>query len=387
MKAVVGARIITVTGPEIPEGVIVIGDDGRIAEVGSVQQVRVPKDAEVIEAHGLIAAPGFVDAHSHIGVVPEGIEWEYADVNDFYSPVTPHMRAIDALDPYDPAFTHAVQGGVTTVYTGPGSANVIGGIGAVIKTWGRSPEDMVVIPEAALKMALGPKRPREYRSKMPYPTTRMGTVAVLRTWLRKAREFAEGRLKPDKLDEEEKAMLEVLVRVLRRELIAKIHLSTSPDEILAVLRLIREFGLRATIDHVFGGHLMADEIARSGVPVIYGPPMIARVAAFFRYVDDRTPAILYRKGVLVSVMTDHPVIPQKHLRTLAATAVKHGLSPNEALRLITINPAKAMGIDDRVGSIEPGKDADIVLSRGHPVKPSSRIEKVLVRGEVVFSSR
>ncbi len=385
MKALIGARILRVSAPPIPEGIVVIGDDGLIKSVGSVQEVKPPRDAEIIDVKGKVISPGLVDAHSHLGLIPEGMDWEYSDVNDYYAPVTPHLRAIDAIDPYDEGFKHALEGGVTTIYTGPGSANVIGGIGAILKTHGESLADMIVKDEAALKMALGPKRQREYKSKTPYPTTRMGTVAVLRTWFRKAKMLQEGKLDEDKIDAEEKAMLEVIGRVLKGELIAKIHLSTSPDEILASVRFIKEYGLKATIDHVFGGHLVADMLAESRIPVVYGPPMIARIASFFRYVDDRAPAIMYRKGVLVSIMTDHPVIPEKHLRTLAAVTVRNGLSLDEALQLITLNPAKAMLIDNLVGSIDPGKHADLVVSNEHPVKPSSTIEMVLVRGRIAYS--
>jgi len=385
--ALIGGRVITVTGPILKNGVVLFDErNGKIMAVGSKDEVSVPDDAEVIEVHDKVIAPGLVDAHSHIGVIPEGLDWEYSDVNDFYSPVTPHLRALDAIDPYDEGFKHALEGGVTTVYTGPGSANVIGGIGTIMKTYGASLRDMVMKGEAALKMALGPKRPREYKSKIPYPTTRMGTVAMLRSWLIRAKELSEGKLKEDKIDPEEKLMLQVISRVLKGELLAKIHLSTSPDEIYAIVNLIEEFGLRATIDHVFGGQLVADMLAAKRIPVVYGPPLIPRRAAYFKYISDEAPVIMYRKGVNVSIMTDHPVIPQKHLRVLAAVTVKNGLSLDEALKLITINPARALGIADRVGSIEPGKDADIIVASDHPIKPRSRIDMVFVRGKLAYKA-
>lgn len=385
MKALVGGKVITVTGPVIDNGVVLI-DKGKIVAVAKLGEIKIPEEAEIIDIKGKVVTPGFIDAHSHLGVIPEGLDWEYSDVNDYYSPITAHLRVIDAIDPFDEGFSKAIEGGVTTVYTGPGSANVIGGIGAIIKTYGKNLNEMIVKPEAALKMALGPKRQREVKSKLPYPTSRMGTVAMLRHWLLKAKEYSEGKYKEDQLDPEEKEILKILVKVLKREMLAKIHLSTSPDEIYAVIRVIKEFELRATIDHVFGGQLVADVLARENIPVVYGPPMIAKIASFFRYVDDTAPVIMYRKGVNVSIMTDHPVIPQKHLRTLAAVTVKNGLTLNEALELITINPARQLGIDDIVGSIEKGKDADLVVSNDHPIKPTSTIELVMVNGEIVYEN-
>jgi len=385
VKALVGGKVITVTGPVIDNGVVLI-DKGKIVALAKLGEIKIPEEAEIIDIKGKVVTPGFIDAHSHLGVIPEGLDWEYSDVNDYYSPITAHLRVIDAIDPFDEGFSKAIEGGVTTVYTGPGSANVIGGIGAIIKTHGKNLNEMIVKPEAALKMALGPKKQREVKSKLPYPTSRMGTVAMLRHWLLKAKEYSKGKYKEDQLDPEEKEILKILVRVLKGEMLAKIHLSTSPDEIYAIIRIIKEFELKATIDHVFGGQLVADILAKENIPVVYGPPMIAKIASFFRYVDDAAPVIMYRKGVNVSIMTDHPVIPQKHLRTLAAVTVKNGLTLNEALKLITINPARQLGIDDIVGSIEKGKDADLVVSNDHPIKPTSTIELVMVNGEIVYEN-
>ena len=384
MKAIIGGRILTVTGSTIDDGVVLV-DDGKIVGVGSRGSIKIPKDAEVIDVTGKYVAPGFIDAHSHLGVIPEGLDWEYSDVNDYYSPVTPHLRAIDVIDPYDVGFKDAIEGGVTIVHIGPGSANVIGGIGAIIRTYGRNLNDMILNPESTVKMAIGPKRPREYKSKMPYPITRMGSVSMLKSWLIKAKDYIEGRVDRDKIDTEERLMLDILAKVLKGEMPAKIHLSSSPDEIYAIVRVIEEFKLKATIDHVFGGHLVADLLASKNINVVYGPPMISRVSALFRYATDEAPVVMYRKGVKVSIMSDHPVIPQKHLRLLAAVTVRNGLSLDEALELITINPAKALGLEDRVGSIEAGKDANLVISDDHPVKPSSKIEMVLINGEIVYS--
>jgi imidazolonepropionase-like amidohydrolase len=373
LKAIIGGKIWTGTGKVINKGVILI-DEGKIIAVGP--DIKIPKNADLIKAEGKFVSPGFIDAHSHIGLVPEGLDWEYSDVNDFSGPLTPQLRAIDALDPYDIAFKDAISGGVTTVYTGPGSGNVIGGIGFILKTNGK-----IVKEEAALKMALGPKREKGVKSKEPYPTTRMGTVALLRGIFITTKKWLNGEIKGE---EEKKSQYENVAKVLKGELMAKIHLSTSPDEIRAALSLIKEFGIRASIDHVFGGDLLADEIVSSGVPVIYGPPMLARSYSGFKYMHDKIPVILDKKGALVALMTDHPVVPQKHLRLLASVVVKNGLDIDKSLKMITINPARILGIDQQVGSLEIGKDADVVISSDHPLQITSAIEMVLINGEIVF---
>jgi imidazolonepropionase-like amidohydrolase len=360
------------TGIDTIENGVVLIEEKKIITVG--QKVSIPYGCEVIDAHGKFVTPGLIDAHSHIGLIPEGLDWEYSDVNDFYGPITPQMRAIDAIDLRDAAFSDALNGGVTTVYTGPGSANVIGGIGLVLKTTGR-----ILKEEAALKAALGPKRSREYRSKEPYPSTRMGTVALFRQVLEEAKLWMED---PTKVDQSKKHIYAIVARAIRRELSVKIHLSTSPDEITTAIRLIKEYNLDASIDHVFGGDLLAEEIKKAGIPVIYGPMMLSRLYSGFKYVNDRIPVELSKHGVLVALMTDHPVIPQKHLRLLATVAVRNGASYDEALKMITVNPAKILHMDDAVGTIEVGKDADLVVWNDHPLRPSSHPICVVVDGRV-----
>ncbi|MGB9819748.1 MAG: amidohydrolase family protein [Pseudothermotoga sp.] len=372
MIAIAGGTVWT--GFEVIEDGLILVKDGKISYAG--KRKRFDSRYKVIDAKGKFVCPGFVDAHSHIGLIPEGLDWEYSDVNDFSGPITPQMRAIDAIDFFDKAFSDAISGGVTTVYTGPGSANVIGGVGLITKTTGR-----VLVEQAALKMALGPKGIREYKSKESYPTTRMGTVALLRNTFLEVKKWMED---PKELDESKKIQYELISKVLKREMMAKIHLSTSPDEINAVLDIIKEFNLDATIDHVFAGDLLAERIKESGVPVVYGPAMISKLYSAFRYVSDTIPVKLCHAGVLVALMTDHPVIPQKHLRLLGSVVVRNGLSYDETLKMITINPAKMLKIDDKVGSISPNKDADILIFSDHPLKVSSRLLIAIVDGEVVF---
>jgi imidazolonepropionase-like amidohydrolase len=370
MIAITGGTVWT--GIDTIENGVVLIEEKKIIAVG--QKVSISYGCEVIDAHGKFVTPGLIDAHSHIGLIPEGLDWEYSDVNDFYGPITPQMRAIDAIDLRDAAFSDALNGGVTTVYTGPGSANVIGGIGLVLKTTGR-----ILKEEAALKAALGPKRSREYRSKEPYPSTRMGTVALFRQVLEEAKLWVED---PTKVDQSKKHIYAIVARAIRRELPVKIHLSTSPDEITAAIRLIKEYNLDASIDHVFGGDLLAEEIKKAGIPVVYGPMMLSRLYSGFKYVNDRIPVELCEHGVLVALMTDHPAIPQKHLRLLATVAVRNGASYDEALKMITVNPAKILHMDDAVGTIEVGKDADLVVWIDHPLRPSSHPICVDVDGRV-----
>jgi imidazolonepropionase-like amidohydrolase len=379
LKAIVGATILT---PEqtIPNGIIIF-NKGKIVNVG--QNLRIPEEAEIIDAKGKYVTPGLVDAHSHIGMITEGLDWEYGDVNDFYSPLTAHLRAIDAVNLFDPAFKDAIEGGVTTVYTGPGSANVIGGIGLILKTFGKTPEEMVVNDFAGIKIATGAKRRREVKSKLPYPTTKMGTIALLRKMLQDTKRYMEGKFKATG---EEEMAYQALSKVLRREIPARIHTSLDPDEILAAINIAKEFNIKITIDHGFGSQMVAEKLAEANIPVIAGPLMIAKLSPMYKYISDDIPAILSSKGVKTSIMTDHPVIAEKYLRISAIVAVMNGMNPKEALKAITINPAEAIGMGDRVGSLEPGKDADIVVFSDDPLKVKSKVEIVFLNGEKVYEA-
>jgi imidazolonepropionase-like amidohydrolase len=284
---------------------------------------------------------------------------------------------------FDPAFKDAIEGGVTTVYTGPGSANVIGGIGLILKTFGKTPEEMVVNDFAGIKIATGAKRRREVKSKLPYPTTKMGTIALLRKMLQDTKRYMEGKLKATG---EEEMAYQALSKVLKREIPAKIHTSLDPDEILAAINIAKEFNIKVTIDHGFGSQMVAEKLAEANIPVIAGPLMIAKLSPMYRYISDDIPAILSSKGVKTSIMTDHPVIAEKYLRISAIVAVMNGMNPKEALKAITINPAEAIGMGDRVGSLEPGKDADIVVFSDDPLKVKSKVEIVFLNGEKVYEA-
>jgi imidazolonepropionase-like amidohydrolase len=381
MKAVMGGTIFTPT-KKLEKGTVII-QDGKILDLG--ENLTTPEEAEIIDVRGKYILPGLVDGHTHIGMVTDAIEWEASDVNDFSGPVTPQMKAIDAINLYDPGFDEALSGGVTTVYSGPGSSNVLGGIGVIVKTHGDPKEKMVVKDFGSIKMALGPKRSREeVKSKEPYPTTRMGSVALVRANLKKAYRYFKGELDPDKLEKEERLMMENLSKLFSEGVPAHIHTSNMPDELYAAINLINEFNLTASIDHGFGSELVADTLAEEKIPVIYGPVLMAKKRAGSRYISDDTPGILASKGVKTSIMTDAPLIPGKNLLLSAQIAYKNGMDPIEALKAITINPAETIGVGDRVGSLEPGKDADIIILSESPFSVRTVVETVILNGKISY---
>ena len=376
--AICNGLIFTMTGQMIKEGIVLVRES-KIAAVG--KDLEIPPEAEVIDATGKVVMPGLIDAHSHVGIVPEGLDWEYSDANEITDPVTPQLRAIDAIDPTDQAFKDAIAGGVTTVVTGPGSANVIGGQSVVIKTAGTSLEEMILRNPAGVKMAFGKKMERPSQGKYPYPVTSMGTVGVLRQALTEARNYMK---KIERREEHERDLgMEVLVKLLKREIPARIHVQKAGD-MLSIIRVAKEFGFDFTMEHAREAHFIIDELLNNRVPVVFGPLMRARRSIVFKHLDPRTPALLSKAGIKVALMTDHPVIPIQYLSLMAAIAAGEGMSEDEALKAITINAAEIAGVADRVGSIEPRKDADIVIFSGHPLKIRSRVEKVLVNGQIVY---
>ena len=376
--------IFTMAGDIIEGGGILI-DDGKIVEVG--KNLVAPLDAEVIDAEGKMVTPGFIDAHCHVGMFEDGMGFEGDDGNEWVDPVTPQLRAIDALNPMDRAFEEAYMGGVTTAVTGPGSANVIGGQFAAIKTYGDRIDDMIIKSPVAMKIAFGENPKRVYESQKKSPLTRMSTAAILRETLFKAKNYMEKKERAngdfEKMPEFDIKM-EALEKVLKKEIPLKAHVHRA-DDIFTAMRIAKEFDLDLTLDHCTEGHLIADYLAKEGKPAIVGPSLTDRSKIELRNQTFETPGVLHKAGVKIAIMTDAPVIPLYYLPICAGLAVKSGLDEMEALKAITINPAEIVGIDDRVGSIEVGKDADIVIFDKNPLRDvDCKTFATIIDGKVVY---
>ncbi|MDY3976446.1 MAG: amidohydrolase [Eubacteriales bacterium] len=376
-------NVMTMAGPAFVGDVAI--ENGKIVAVG---QSLSYSDAEVRDVTGMTVMPGIVDPHCHIGMWEDAMGFEGADGNECTNPITPELRAIDAINPYDRCFEEAVAGGVTTCVTGPGSANVIGGQFVAIKTYGDSVEDMVLRFPVAVKAAFGENPKRVYNGKNQTPSTRMATAALMRKALIEAQEYNEklerGKADPEKMPERNLGK-EILARVIRRELPMKIHAHRA-DDILTAIRICREFKLRYTLDHCTEGYLITDKLkealSEDCEGIIVGPLLTDRSKIELKNLSFKAPKVLEQAGIEYAMMTDHPVTPEQYLPICTAVAVREGASEEGALKAITINAAKITGIADRVGSIEVGKDADIAVFSGHPFDFRSRCVLTLVNGKV-----
>lgn len=376
-------NVMTMAGPAFVGDVAI--ENGKIVAVG---QSLSYSDAEVRDVTGMTVMPGIVDPHCHIGMWEDAMGFEGADGNECTNPITPELRAIDAINPYDRCFEEAVAGGVTTCVTGPGSANVIGGQFVAIKTYGDSVEDMVLRFPVAVKAAFGENPKRVYNGKNQTPSTRMATAALMRKALIEAQEYNEklerGKADPEKMPERNLGK-EILARVIRRELPMKIHAHRA-DDILTAIRICREFKLRYTLDHCTEGYLITDKLKEAlgedCEGIIVGPLLTDRSKIELKNLSFKAPKVLEQAGIEYAMMTDHPVTPEQYLPICTAIAVREGASEEGALKAITINAAKITGIADRVGSIEVGKDADIAVFSGHPFDFRSRCVLTLVNGKV-----
>ena len=353
----------------------------KIAEIGKNLKTD---GADVIDAAGLRVMPGFVEAHGHIGLDGWGIGYEGQDYNEYGDIVTPQLRAIDGIQPRDYALREAREAGVTTLNVGPGSSNVLGGTFAAIKPVGIRVDKMVVKEKTAMKCAFGENPKRCYREKGN--SSRMSTAAHLREMLFKAREYAE-KLDAAKDDPSKKPAfdikLEALLPVIRGELPLKAH-AHQADDMFTAIRIAREFGVKLTLEHVTEGHLIADELREENVMLAVGPTLGHATKFELKDKSWTTPGVLAKAGCHVSIITDSPVIPQKYLPICAGLAVKAGMDPFDAFRAITICPAEHIGIADRVGSLEAGKDADIVIADGDPFEISTQMRYVFINGENVL---
>ncbi len=362
-------------------------ENGKIAALGTGLSAE---GAQEIDCAGLQVWPGFVDAHCHIGMWEDGMGDEGADGNESSDPITPEMRGIDGINPFDPCFCEARESGVTTVLTGPGSANVIGGMFVALKTAGRTVEEMTLRQPVAMKAALGENPKHVYTEQKTSPYTRMAIAALFRKTMVEAQEYArkleQGKQDPEKQPDRDIA-LEALLPVLRRELTLKVHAHRA-DDILTALRLAREFDIAITIEHCTEGHLIADllkeQIEQVGAGVIIGPVLSERPKIEMKNLSLTAPLKLYQAGVPFAIMTDHPVIPVQYLPVCAALCVRAGLPEEAAMRAITINAAKITGISDRVGSLKEGKDADIAIFDAHPLDFRSHCRYTLINGNIVY---
>ncbi len=380
---IINARINTCVSSEIENGYIVI-QNGIIEEVGS--GVYLGSDAQQFDAQGLLVTPGFIDAHCHIGMWEDGLAFEGDDGNEETDPCTPQLRSLDAINPMDRAFSEALEYGITTVVTGPGSANPVAGQITAMKTAGRVIDEMVIKAPCAMKFAMGENPKVTYNEKSQQPCTRMAITAIIREQLQKAKRYQEDLAKsqededtdPPELD----AKCEALLPVLTKEIKAHFHAHRA-DDICTVLRLIREFDLDGVIIHGTEGHLVADVIAKSGVPVVCGPVICTRTKPELKNAERFNAAKLMEAGVKVSINTDAPEVPIDMLATSAAISVKGGVPMQEALKLITIYAAEAAGIQNRVGSISAGKDADLLFFDSNPIALLQAPKYVIVDGKFI----
>jgi len=354
----------------------ILVENGKIKSIGQ----NLPEEGEIIDLAGLNVYPGFVEAHCHLGLDGYGIGFEGADYNELGDVCTPHLRAIDSFNPLDPSVHMAAQAGITTVATGQGSANAIGGTWIAVKTTGACVDDMILKDPVAMKCALGENPKRCYREKGN--CARMSTAAVIRGMLFKAKQYlakkeaAEGDVNKEPAFDYK---CEAMIPVLKKEIPLKIHAHQAND-ILTAVRIAREFDVRLTLEHVTEGHLIADELAKVNCPLAVGPSLTHASKFELQNKSWTTPGILAEKGCQVSIITDSPVIPQEYLPLCAGLAVKAGMDPFEALKAITIHPAKQIGVADRVGSIEVGKDADLAVFEGDPMVSDSVCRLVFIDG-------
>jgi len=384
MLLIKNGHIKTMAGTEYSNGCVLMGDDGKIAAVG--EHLTAPEGTTVIDAGGRLVTPGCVEAHCHIGLHSAAVRWEGADYNESSNPVTPHMRAIDGIDPFDEYLRTAVEHGVTTACTGPGSANVVGGTFAAIKLVGKRVDKMVIREAVGMKCAFGENPKGAYgQNGKKTPVTRMGVAALLRELLYKTRDYLNAKEagKNPAFD----LKLEAMIPVLKKEIPLKAH-AHQADDIFTAIRIAKEFDLKLTLDHCTDGSRIADELAEDGYPALVGPSFGSKSKVELKNKEFETAAKLHAAGVPIAIITDAPVLPLESLTMCAGLAASAGLPYEEAWRAITISPATYMGIADRVGSLEAGKDADAVIWNADPLTAlgSALTYMTIIDGKVVYSA-
>lgn len=384
MLLIKNGYVKTMAGPDIENGCVLIDDNGKIAAVGA--DLVAPENATVIDAEGRLVTPGCVEAHCHIGLHNEALRWEGSDYNESSDPITPQMRAIDSINPMDGYFADAIAGGVTSACAGPGSANVVGGTFAAIKLYGKRVDKMIIKEQIGMKCALGENPKSTFgQGQKKAPKTRMASAALLRELLFKARDYQQAKDggKEPKFD----MKLEAMLPVMRKEIPLKCHAHRA-DDILTIIRIAKEFDVKLTLDHCTEGHLIVDELAEENYPAFCGPTLTGKSKPELRNKSFETAGVLHKAGVPVSIVTDAPVITLENLPLCAGLAINAGLPYEEGWKAITINPAVATGIADRVGSLEVGKDGDVVIWTADPLTTiGGAAYKTVIDGKIIYEAK
>jgi imidazolonepropionase-like amidohydrolase len=386
--SITGGYVVPIEGQPIPGGTVLVVD-GKIAAVGGAD-LKPPPGVATVDATGKWVLPGLVDAHTHLGAREEGEGWAGHDTNELTGPVQAQVRVLDAINPADEGFRDAIAGGVLAAGVTPGSGNPIGGQTVAIRCWGLTVDDMVLRSPAGMKSALGENPKRVLGERRVNPSSRLGTAAAIRSALVDAAAYLAKTENPQNHSDERSVVtpardlkLEALARVLRREIPWRQHCHRA-DDIATALRLAAEFGYDLVLDHCTEGYLLASKIAHAGVPVVTGPLITARSKVELRNRTMANPGLLAAAGVTVAIATDHPVVPIHLLIVQAALAMKEGLDRATALRAVTITPAQIMRVADRIGSLVPGKDADLVIWSGDPLDVMSRAEIAYIAGSEIY---
>lgn len=386
---IINGHIKTMASEEYEYGYLHV-EGNKIKEIGwgnppdELLAQCVP-DEIILDVKGALVMPGLIEAHCHMGITEEKKAKEGDDCNENVEPVTPFLRGIDGINPMDPAFDDAIRAGITSAMIGPGSANVVGGQFAMVKTRGRRIDDLIMKAPAAMKVAFGENPKVNYSSQDKMPVTRMAIAALLREELFAAKQYFESQKAVSSARKEE-FRYECWIPVFNKEIPLKAH-AHRVDDIYTAIRIAKEFDLDLTLDHCSEGHLIAEELAREGYPAIVGPDLTCRNKIEVQNMTFKTPGLLQKAGVLIAITTDHPVSQIAHLPLCAGLAVKAGLPMEEGYKAITINPAQICGVSHRVGSLEIGKDADIAIFDGNPMEVFTNTLYTIINGEIVYDAK
>ena len=383
---IIGGKILTMAGKEISDGIIHVLD-GKIVEIGTREEITIEPQEQVLVVKDSLIMPGIIEAHCHMGITEEKKGMEGDDCNETVNPLTPYLRAIDAINSMDAAFDDAVRAGITAAMIGPGSSNVVGGQFALLKTKGRRVDDLIIKAPAAMKIAFGENPKVNYSGQGKSPSTRMAVAAMLRQELSEAQDYLERKENATEKGEyfQKDFTKECWIPVLEKEIPLKAHVHRT-DDIFTAIRIAKEFGLRMTLDHCSEGHLIAEELAKEGFPAIVGPDLTSRNKIEVQNMSFKTPGVLNQAGVMIAITTDHPVSQIQSLPLCAGLAVKAGLPLEEGYKALTLYPAIICGVDDRMGSLEVGKDANIAIFDGNPMEVFTRTLYTIIDGEIVYDA-